>query len=109
MSLIDQLLKAKGLTKQELARLLGVPYHSLIKTLKPTPYYTKAGEKRYRECRYIREAIAAWLGYPYERVWGPNSAALLKNLIKEEIILQTAADKYRLEVQKQEKLQALGL
>ena len=81
----------KGLSKRDLAEILGIGYHSLVKTLHPTPWYTRGGEKKYRECRQVRQAIAEWLGVPYEKVWGPNAACTLKQLIKEEVERQLAA------------------
>ena len=91
MKLINDLIRYKGLSKRELADILGVGYHSLVKTLHPTPWYTRRGEKKFREGRQVREAIADWLGLPYEKVWGPNAACVLKRLIREEVERQLAA------------------
>ena len=102
MKLVKQLIKAKGLTQADAARILEVPYHSLIKTLTKTAWRTKSGEIRFRECRHIREKIASWLGYPYELVWGPGSDVFLKKVIAEEIERQINGEKER-------RLQALGI
>jgi len=102
MNLIQALIKAKGLSQKELCRRIGIPYHSYIKVITRAPYYTKSGEVRFRECRYIREAIADWLGYPYDLIWGPGADVFLKRLIGDEIERQ-------LEAEKTKRLQALGL
>lgn len=102
MNLIKELINAKGLTERKVAVEIGVGYHSFQKTLTRAPWRTKSGEIRFRECRHIREKIAAWLGYPYELVWGPGSDFFLKKLITEEIERQINGEKER-------RLQALGI
>lgn len=100
--LIDKILKVRGMSKRRLAPTIGVPYHSLIKTLKPTAFRLKSGEIRFRECRYIREAVARWLGAPYELVWGPGSVHFLRRLLREEVERRAQAETRR-------QLRALGL
>ena len=85
MNNIEKLLKAKGLTKRELARILNIGYHSFQKTVKGASYKTKTGNIYIRECPHIRKQIADWLGYPYELIWGPNSEIFVRKLINEEI------------------------
>jgi len=106
MNTIEKLIKAKGLTKRDLSRELGVGYHSLQKMLKGNwKYTTKSGEVRFAECRHIRQRVADWLGYPYELIWGPNSDLFLNRLITEEIDRQ--ADQRAAE-QRAQLRQALG-
>ena len=102
MTLVKQLIKAKGLTQADVARILEVPYHSLIKTLTKTAWRTKNGEVKFRECRHIREKVAVWLGCPYELIWGPGSDFFLRKLITEEIERQVNH-------QIKQRLQALGI
>lgn len=107
MNLIEKLIKAKGLSKRQLARELEVGYHSLQKMLKGNwKYTTKTGEVRFTECRHIRKRVADWLGYPYELIWGSNSDVFLKHLITEEIDHQAHR---HAELERQELRQALGI
>jgi len=106
MDLIKELIKSKGLSQAEVARILDVPYHSLIKTLTRTPFTTRSGEVKYRECRYIREKLAAWLGCPYEFIWGPSAEFFLKRLIRGEVERQAVM---QAEKESKENLQALGI
>jgi len=102
MNLIKQLIKAKGLSQRKVAAEIGVGYHSFIKVATRAPWVTKSGEVRFYECRHIREKIAAWLGCPYELVWGPGSDFFLKKLITEEIGRQVKDEK-------EQRLKALGI
>ena len=102
MNLVKELIKAKGLTQGRVAAEIGVGYHSFEKTIIKAPWKTKSGEIKFRECRHIREKIAAWLGYPYELVWGPGADHFIKKLITEEIERQINGEKER-------RLQALGI
>ena len=106
MNLVKELIKAKGLTEIQAAKEVGVGYHSFFKTINKTPYTTKSGEVKFRECRHIREKIADWLGYPYDLIWGPDADHFLKKLIAEEMerrISQQIREKTR------QKLRALGI
>ncbi len=106
MNLIKELIKAKGLTERQVAETIGVGYHSFVKTITRAPWVTKSGEIKFRECRHIREKIAAWLGYPYELIWGPNADHFLKKLIKEEIEHRAAGQILK---EKERRLKALGI
>jgi len=101
MTLIKQLIKAKGLTLQKAAQQAGVGYHSFQKVVIRAPIRTPNGVK-FRETRRVREKIAAWLGCPYELIWGPGSDFFLKKLIAEEIERQVEAEKSK-------RLKALGI
>ena len=102
MNLVKELVKAKGLTLGQVATELGLGYHAFQKTVLIAPLQAKNGEIRFYECRHIREKIAAWLGYPYELIWGPNANVFLRKLITEEIERQVNGEKER-------RLQALGI
>jgi len=102
VDLIKQLIKTKGLTQIEVAKAIGVGYHSFEKMVIKAPYVTKRGEVKFRECRHIREKLASWLGYPYELIWGPDSDIFLKKLIAEEIRSQV-------ETETDKRIQALGI
>lgn len=106
MNLIEKLLKAKGLNKCQVARELGLGYHSVQKTIKGVSYTTKRGELKFRECRHIREKFASWLGYTYEFIWGPSADVFLKKLIREEIDRRIER---RAKVDKEHMRQALGI
>ena len=100
--LIKELMHTKGLSLIQVSREIKVGYHSLSKTLTPSPWRTKSGEIRFRECRYIREALAEWVGCPYDLMWGPGAEYFLKTMIRDEIGRQC-------ELEKERKIQALGL
>lgn len=103
--LVKELIYAKGLTISQASRKIKVGYHSLAKTLTPSPWLTKSGEIRFRECRHIRKALAEWLNCPYDLMWGEGSE-FLKRLIREEIDRQC---ELKCELEKSRKKQALGL
>lgn len=102
MTLIQKIIKVRGLTQKQLCEQLGLPYHSFIKVVGLAPYRLKSGEVRHYNARHIRQAVADWLGVPYDLVWGPNAGFFLKRLLKEEIEQQ-------LEIERQKKLRAFGL
>lgn len=106
MNLLVSLIRAKGTTIKQLSDTLNIPYHSVFKVCRQSTRRTKTGRTYYYKARYIREAVANWLGLPYDHVWGPNSAAHLKPLLRKEIEQQIER---RAEVEKEQKLQALGL
>jgi len=100
IKLIKELIKAKGLTLKEVAGELGLGYHLFEKVVIRAHSKTKNGIKFY-ETRHVREKIAAWLGYPYDLIWGPNADYFLKKLIAEEIERQVKDEK-------DQRLKALG-
>jgi len=100
MNLVKELIKAKGLTLKEVAAEVKVGYHLFEKVVIRAHSKTKNGIKFY-ETRHVREKIAAWLGYPYDLIWGPNADHFLKKLITEEIERQV-------EDEKDQRLKALG-
>ena len=102
MKLVKELIKAKGLTERRVAHEIGVGHHSFSKMITRAPWRTSDGEIRFRECRHIREKFAAWLGYPYELIWGCGADHFLKKLIAEEIERQ-------IEEEREQRLQALAI
>ncbi len=106
MNFIKELIKAKGLTERKVAAEIGVGYHSFVKTITRARWVNKRGEVKFRECRHIREKLAAWLGYPYEMIWGSNADHFLKKLIQEELEHYFARKIKKL---KEQRLQALGI
>lgn len=100
MNLVKELIKAKGLTLKEVAAELRLGYHMFEKVVIRAPSKTKNGVSFY-ETRHVREKIAAWLGYPYDLIWGPDADYFLKKLIAEEIERQV-------ENEKDQRLKVLG-
>ena len=92
MNLVKELIKAKGLTLKEVAAEVKFGYHLFEKVVIRAHSKTKNGIKFY-ETRHVREKIAAWLGYPYDLIWGPNADHFLKKLIAEEIERQVKNEK----------------
>jgi len=62
---------------------LNVGYHLLHKVIMHAPYRNK--RIGYYETRHVREKLAAWFGFPYDLVWGPDSDVFLKKIIAEEV------------------------
>lgn len=76
MNDLQRLIKARGMTMQELTEALdlGIEMHSIHKIV--------SGE---RQTAYIREAVASFFGLTVEQAFGPRSAKYLKPLIECEI------------------------
>ena len=100
MNLVKELIKAKGLTLKGVAAELRLGYHMFEKVVIRAPQ-TKERLSFY-ETRHVREKIAAWLGYPYDLIWGPDADHFLKKLIAEEIERQV-------EDERDQRLKALGI
>ena len=92
MKEIKKYLKIKGITLKKLSEGTGIGIHSLNKIINQAPYKTKQGI-RFRETRYIREAIAKFLGLPYELVWGPHAPLFLEKLIQVELFKKLEGEK----------------
>jgi hypothetical protein len=84
-ALLKKLLLLKKRTLRAAAKDIHVGYHSLVKTLTPPQYQKQDGHTYYREFRNVREAIAAWLGCPYDLIWGAGGHMYLRHLILDEI------------------------
>lgn len=102
MNLLIRLIKAKCQTVGNLSEEINIPYHSLFKVCRESIQRTKTGKIYPYKARYIRQAVADWLGAPYDLVWGLNAAVYLKLLLKKEIERQA-------DIEKEQKIQALGL
>lgn len=102
MNLLSKVIRAKGYTIKDLSKELSIGYHSLFKVVECTRYLSKKGIVHQYQAKYIRKAVAEWLGLPFEHVWGPNAAFYLKSLLREEIEKQAEAEK-------EQRLRALGL
>lgn len=85
MSDLKTYLKLRGITQQKIAKGINRGHHTICKVINRTTYKTKKRGIRIRECRPVREEIAAFLGVPYGAIWGPKSTKLLQNLIAIEI------------------------
>ena len=102
VNLVKALMMSRGFTIKDVAAQIGVGYHSLQKVIMRVPYVTGGGEIRIRENPEIREKLAAWFGYPYGLVWGPDSDYFLKKMIAEET-------RRRVEIDTAARLKKLGI
>jgi hypothetical protein len=102
INLIKELIMSKGFSLKNAAAETGVGYHLFQKVVRRAHYIGKNGCTHFYENRHVREKIAAWLGYPYELVWGPGSGFFLKKMIAEELDRQA-------KIKTNQKLQALGI
>lgn len=74
MNDLQRLLKLKNIHETALARTTGLNYHSVQKTVKGV-----------RKTPAVQDAVAATLGFPKDKLFGPGSGKLLRRLIQTEI------------------------
>lgn len=85
MNDLQKLLEIKGISAKDISLAANENYHSVQKTIKgqrPTPH--------------IRQAIADYLGYQVDQLFGPGSTRKLRALINREIDTRTEIDRERL-------------
>ena len=84
VNLIKLLIRSKGFTIRGVADEIGIGYHTLQKTIIGAPRVAVGGIVRIHENHEAREKLAAWFGYPFGLVWGPDADFFLKKMIAEE-------------------------